>query len=468
MSVEELQRGLTAFDAVVGARTVVLGPEGLEAGELPSDLACAELAELREGGWHRLRGMDVLLTPVEGQANLGRRLLSCWPSVAEASRPHLVELARSVALNQELRDTGRMLQTVIDTIPVRVFWKDLNCVYWGGNQLFATDAGLTGPEELPQKTDYELAFREQAELYRGDDQAVMSSGVAKVNYEEPQTNSDGEKFWLQTSKIPLRGTDGRIFGVLGTYADITPRKQAEEEREALLADVESKNAELERFTYTVSHDLKSPLVTINGFLGVLEEDISELEGHEELASSLRDSVGRIRKAGSKMSLLLDELLEMSRVGRVLGPQGAVSLKSLVDDALLLCDGALKETGAILKVEGEFPQVWVDGVRIVQVLQNLVDNACKYRDPRRELHISIVGDPSGAVSVTDNGIGVAERHHERIFRVFEKLDPSTPGSGIGLALVKRIVETHGGSIDVAHRTPGTQFRVQLPLASDRVD
>lgn len=468
MSVEELLKGLAAFDALVGADTVVIGPEGVEAGEPPAGLEFTELAALGEPGWHELGTKQVLVTPVGGQANLGRRLVSCLSSVPGDKGPHVVELARSVALNQELRDTGRMLQTVIDTIPVRVFWKDLDCVYQGGNQLFAADAGLNGPEELPQKTDYQLAFAEQAELYRGDDQAVMSSGEAKVNYEEPQTNPDGQKSWLQTSKIPLRSTDGRIFGVLGTYADITPRKRAEEEREALLADVESKNAELERFTYTVSHDLKSPLVTINGFLGVLEEDISELEGQEALAASLADSVGRIRKAGSKMSLLLDELLEMSRVGRVLGPQGATSLRALVDDALLLCDGALKESGAVLKVEGTFPEVWVDGVRIVQVLQNLVDNACKYRDPDRKLEISIVADASGSVRVTDNGIGVAPRHHERIFRVFEKLNPATPGSGIGLALVKRIVETHSGSIEVVNCEPGTQFCIQLPLASDRVN
>lgn len=122
----------------------------------------------------------------------------------------------------------RMLQAVLDTIPVRVFWKDRQMKFLGCNLRFARDAGLSSPDEIIGKDDYELPWREQAPLYRADDRQVMDSGVPKLNYEEPQTAPDGTTLWLRTSKIPLRNEAGEIFGVLGTYEDITERKHKEE------------------------------------------------------------------------------------------------------------------------------------------------------------------------------------------------------------------------------------------------
>ncbi len=118
-----------------------------------------------------------------------------------------------------------MFQLVLDSIPSRVFWKDVNLVYRGGNQRFLTDAGVDSFEELLGKTDFELAWStEQADAFRADDREVMATGRAKVNIEEKQTQADGGTFWLQTSKIPLFNDAGNIVGVLGTYTDITERK----------------------------------------------------------------------------------------------------------------------------------------------------------------------------------------------------------------------------------------------------
>jgi PAS domain S-box-containing protein len=136
--------------------------------------------------------------------------------------PH--DLARE--LPREIRGT---LQTVLDAIPIRLFWKDLDSVYLGCNQPFAEDAGLERPEQILGKRDDELAWVEQADLYRGDDRAVMQSGQERINYEEPQDRPDGLRTWLRTSKRPLRDEQGRIFGVLGCYEDFTERKRAEAE-----------------------------------------------------------------------------------------------------------------------------------------------------------------------------------------------------------------------------------------------
>lgn len=128
---------------------------------------------------------------------------------------------------EQLANSQRMLQLVLDSIPVRVFWKDMELNYLGANRLFAQDAGLESPEEIIGKNDFNLAWKEQAEVYRADDRSVIESGDSKLDYEEPQTASDGSRLWLRTSKVPLRDTQGKIFGVMGAYEDITARKEAE-------------------------------------------------------------------------------------------------------------------------------------------------------------------------------------------------------------------------------------------------
>jgi PAS domain S-box-containing protein len=123
-----------------------------------------------------------------------------------------------------------MLQSIVESMPTRIFWKDRDSCYLGGNTLFAKDAGYSSPNELIGKTDFEMGWNDQAELYQADDQAVMASGTPKLNYEEPQTRSDGNTIWLLSSKLPLRDENNQIVGLLGIYDDITARKQIEETR----------------------------------------------------------------------------------------------------------------------------------------------------------------------------------------------------------------------------------------------
>jgi len=129
---------------------------------------------------------------------------------------------------RELAEANNMLRLVLDTIPVRVFWKDRNLRYLGCNRLFAQDSGHHFPEELLGDDDYAMTWHNEADLYRADDTAVITSEIPRINYEEPQTTPDGSQIWLRTSKLPLRDADGRVIGVLGTYEDITEGKRSEE------------------------------------------------------------------------------------------------------------------------------------------------------------------------------------------------------------------------------------------------
>jgi PAS domain S-box-containing protein len=172
-------------------------------------------------------------------------------------------------LNTALIESGNMLQTVIDTAPVRVFWKDRTLRYLGCNPAFARDAGKSGPQEVVGHDDFEMGWAAQAELYRADDRAVMESGQAKLFYDEPQTTPAGRQIWLRTSKVPLRNLRGETIGVLGIYEDITAQKQSEAEldqhRHHLEDLVAQRSVELGKIEARASHILQS---SADGLYGV--------------------------------------------------------------------------------------------------------------------------------------------------------------------------------------------------------
>ncbi|MFN8412797.1 MAG: ATP-binding protein [Anaerolineales bacterium] len=226
--------------------------------------------------------------------------------------------------------------------------------------------------------------------------------------------------------------------------DISQRKWVETERETLIQELETKNAELEQFTYTVSHDLKSPLITIKGFLGFLEQDA--INGN---TARLKTDIKRISDATEKMQSLLSELLELSRIGRLINPIETVPLNELIDEAVELVQGRLLLTKADVKIQKDLPRVFVDRRRIVETLQNLIDNAAKFcsdqTNPLIEIGQEGYEDTKPIFFVRDNGMGIEPEHHDRIFGLFNKLNATTEGTGIGLTLVKRIIEIHNGRI-----------------------
>lgn len=219
-------------------------------------------------------------------------------------------------------------------------------------------------------------------------------------------------------------------------------RRAEAERSELMADLARKNAELERFTYTVSHDLKSPLVTIRGFAGMIAAELGP--GAPE---QIRRDLARITAAADKMQILLADLLELSRVGRIVNPAEDTPFAEMVKDALDLIQGQLNARGVEVVVGADLPTVRVDRRRMVEVLQNLLENASKFTVPGRPARVEVgfVRDQGRVFFVRDNGQGIDPLYRERIFNIFEKLDPKAEGSGVGLSLVLRIVEAHGGRV-----------------------
>lgn len=286
--------------------------------------------------------------------------------------------------------------------------------------------------------------------------------LAEYEIETPQ----GIRRIIQSNGFTVETPQGLLGGVI--MRDITERKQIEIERGRLIAELEGKNAELERFTYTVSHDLKAPLITIRGFLGYLEKDVQE--GSVE---RVKKDVERINDAAEKMQRLLNELLELSRIGRITHPPRLIPFETIVREAVGLLAGQFAEKGVKVDIAPDLPTVCVDQVRFTQVMQNLIENAVKFmgEQPEPQIWIGRRRDGEEAVFfVRDNGMGITPEHQERIFGLFDKLDAQADGTGIGLALVKRIVETHGGKIWVESEGlgKGSTFCFTIPCKLQQAD
>lgn len=280
--------------------------------------------------------------------------------------------------------------------------------------------------------------------------------IALDGHEVAQFNKrDAELAVTYANQVAIAIENARLFSEL--QGELIERKK-------LIDELEIKNSELERFAYTVSHDLKSPLITIKGFLGFLEQDA--LHGN---IPRLRGDIQRISDATNKMQTLLNELLNLSRVGRLVNESQQISFNELVNEALELVHGRLQANHIQVQVQDNLPNIYGDRPRLLEVLQNLIDNAAKFVrfSPQPLIQIGCSGYESGKpiFFVQDNGVGIDEAHHERIFGLFNKLDADSEGTGIGLALVKRIIEIHGGRIWVKSEVgQGAIFYFTLPVES----
>ncbi len=245
--------------------------------------------------------------------------------------------------------------------------------------------------------------------------------------------------------VAHRAPHGELEYFSTVVRDITEIKEAERAQRELNAQLAAQINELESFAYTVSHDIKAPLFTITGFLGYLEEDLAAGESDQ-----VREDVQVIRTAANQMHQLLEGILELSRVGRRENRPQEIDLDELVGEAIERVQGRIAERGVAIEVVESLGKVRGDYQRLVTVWQNLIDNAVKYMgenpDPRIEVGVR-TGDASRerVFYVRDNGIGIEPELRERIFGLFHQLDREAEGTGIGLALARRIVEYHDGRI-----------------------
>jgi two-component system cell cycle sensor histidine kinase/response regulator CckA len=429
---------------------------------------CSIRAPLQQTDGTRIQ-VETTKTPLRDASGAVWGVLGAYTEVTERQRR-----------DEELREARRMLRTVLDTIPVRVFWKDRDSRYLGCNKLFATDAGLASPEAIVGKVDGDLGWREQSELYRGDDLAVMTSGQPRLGYEEPQTTPIGDRIWLRTSKIPLRNVAGDVIGVLGTYEDITASKRAEEEQRRLEAQIQNTQRleSLGILAGGIAHDFNNLLVAVLGHADLALANMSA-------TAPARQHVEEIGRAAQRARELTNQMLAYSGKGRF------VVLRLQINDVIsemgqLLQASIPKKVLLRYGLEADLSVVEVDVAQIRQVVMNLVTNAAEAIGDRcgtitlvtRSQHVdeaylqrTCMGQtlPEGeyvSIEVSDTGCGMDSATRDRIFEPF--FTTKFQGRGLGLAAVLGIVRAHGGTITVySELGKGSCVKVLLPASQGGV-
>ena len=394
-------------------------------------------------------------------------------SVIRRQSEELLRQQRLLDLQQlraAVADTEFRYRHILEQLPQRLFVKDLNSRYLFCNGNFAAGLGLK-EEEVAGRMDVELFPAHLASRYREHDRQVLVAGET-ITIEELPTLVGGEKCWLRTSKTPLRDTAGRIFGLVGISEDVTRARHLQHEIVSLnrtlearvserTARLQSANRELAALSYTLSHDLRTPLRAINGFATLLRDSLGERLSGEE-----REHFDRIRVNAVRMGELMDDVLAYSRVGGELHVE-SVDLQALVEEVAE--ERASLYPRAQINIEA-LPVVEADPGMMRQLYGNLLDNALKFtsRTPSPRVVLGTrVEEGRRQFFVQDNGVGFDPQEAGRLFSIFERLHADAyPGTGIGLTIVKRIVEQHGGRI-WADSKPGLGACFNFTLGEEAV-
>jgi PAS domain S-box-containing protein len=368
----------------------------------------------------------------------------------------------------ELLEANRFLDSLIENLPVMIVLKDAKTLrFVRQNRAFEQFTGI-GREQLTGKSAHELFTADEADFMVAKDREVLATGaVVEIPEQTIRTPHLGERCF-HTMKMPVPGQDGRAQYLLAISIDITQRKlsaQAVHELNAALqgkaSQLETTNKELESFSYSVSHDLRAPLRGIDGFAQMLEEDY-----FEKLDAEGRRYLAVIRQASRRMGELIDDLLALSRLGRqpviTRGIDMDDLVREVVEEILGLHGGVPPEV-----VVGELPPAEGDAGLLRQVWTNLVSNAVKYSSKATQPRIHIEGTRGGGelrYSVRDNGVGFNMEYAGKLFGVFQRLHrhDEFSGTGVGLAIVQRIILKHGGRVWAeAALGEGAEFSFALP-------
>ncbi len=376
---------------------------------------------------------------------------------------------------QALVESRHLLQTIIDTVPMRVFWKDLNLRYLGCNPAFAADAGQATAADVVGKDDTQLIWADRSAIYQADDRQVIETGRAKLFYEEQITLPDGKVIWASTAKVPLRDRDNAIIGLLGVYEDITERKRTEEElreyREHLEEMVETRTAELalakaaaetasvakSAFLANMSHEIRTPL---NGVIGM-----AHLIRRGGLTPEQADRLDKLEGAADHLLEVLNSILDLSKIeaGKLTLEERPLRVENIVANVVSMLSSRAEEKKLRLgsEIDALPHELTGDATRLQQALLNYANNAIKFTESGKVSVRARLVERDGQSAlirfeVSDTGIGISPEALPKLFSSFEQADQSTTrkygGSGLGLAIARKLAELMGGEAGVESR-PG---------------
>jgi PAS domain S-box-containing protein len=383
----------------------------------------------------------------------------------EQGRPSAVQcICRDVTIRRQaeegLKQSQALYSSLVESLPQSIFRKDRQGRFTFANNRFCASLGRS-MEEIIGHTDGDFFPAELADKYRRDDLRIIESGKSIEMVEEHLTQ-EGKRLWVNVVKIPVFDSRGEVVGAQGIFWDVTGQKQAQLALAKQAEELARSNEELEQFAYVASHDLQEPLRMISSYTQLLARRYKD-----RLDSDAHDFIRYAVSGASRMQQLINDLLAYSRVGTRGKERQLVDCSELLGEAIANLQAAIQSSGALV-TNDELPQVWVDKTQLVQVFQNLICNGLKFRGqepPRVHISASPGANDEWTFSVRDNGIGIDPRFHQRIFVIFQRLHgiEQYSGTGIGLAICKKVVERHGGRIWVESE-PGTGTTFYFTLKS----
>jgi len=453
-------------------RFSAMGQEGSML-ELRSLMASFELKE------QRLLGERSALTKQTGRETQARILLGSAAAIAllgVAVTLILRDIAARRRAEALLAQERNLLRNLIDAIPDHIFVKDREGRYVLDNVAHRRFLNVATFDHLTGRTVFDFFPHELAEIYAADDQSVLASGNAILNREEPAVTAEGKLIWLSTTKVPLHGVNREeLIGLVCISADISERKLAEEKLRIFASQLERSNAELRDFASVASHDLQEPLRKIQAFA-----DRLRLKCADALDEQGLDYLARMQNAAGRMQTLIQDLLTLSYVTSRAQPFARVNLGQVVQGVLSDLELRIEQGGAKIEV-GKLPEIDADPVQMRQLFQNLLSNALKFHKPGQPPEVTLSarvfpstepqltgagpGEEICQIVVADNGIGFEEQYVEQVFTLFQRLHSRQEyeGTGIGLAVCRKIAHRHGGSIVAkSEKGQGATFIVKLPV------
>ncbi len=387
----------------------------------------------------------------------------------------LRDIAERRRAEEQLAEERNLLRSIMDTIPDLIFVKDTKGRYTRDNLAHRRHLGIQSEEEITGKTTTDLYDGTLSTRYMVDDQAVLNGEKTIFNVVEPGRTADGRVVWLETTKVPLIGADGKTAGLVGVSSDITQRRADEEKLKHFATALQKSNEELQNFASVASHDLQEPLRKIQSFGNLLNARHAPQIGEQGA-----DYLKRMMDAANRMQILIQDLLKLSRITTRAQPFERCDLVEIVRGVLSDLEVKISATGARVATAG-LGVIEADPTQMRQLFQNLVANALKFQKPGarpevlirarnfENIHGELPRMPLSAmiceIRVQDNGIGFDAQFTEQIFSPFKRLHTRAEfeGSGIGLTVCRKITDRHHGTI-VAQSTPGegAAFIVTLPV------
>ncbi len=359
---------------------------------------------------------------------------------------------------QRAEDERRTLLQAVEQSPVAVVVTDLEGRILFVNQRFEENTGYSRDEVVGQNPRLLQGGEKSPEEYQELWQTITAGGTWTGEFHNKR--KDGTLYWERAVIAPVRDGNDHITHYLGVKEDITEKRQREEELQRLVATLTETNTELERFAYVASHDLREPLRTIASFAQLLERRY-----RGQLDADADEFIDHVVGAAKRMHRLIGDLTAYSRVASKGDRFTEVDVGHVCRTALQNLRESLEDSGAEVVLE-PLPVLLGDEVQLTQLFQNLIGNAVKFRHPQQRPQVRVsacLGAEGWVLSVADNGIGIDERGQD-VYEVFRRLHHHSayPGTGVGLAICKKIVQRHGGTISHAPNAGGgTVFTVTLP-------